>query len=100
MNLNTFTVWKFEELESAQTIIGPLNKNIHLLALELGVKIEYINDMLIMEDTEENHQKEAFSIKGLLVQAVHIASSKDLCYDPNGDTCGIKTEKTKQNQSL
>ena len=73
--MNTFTVWKFDELESAQTIIGPLNKNIHLLALELGVKIEYINDMLIMEDTEENHQKEAL-IKAIMEMLTSLTSEK------------------------
>lgn len=78
--MNTFTIWKFDNLETQQIIIGPLNKNIHLLALELGVKIEYINDILIMEDTDENHQKEPL-IKAIMEMLTSLTSEKIVWQD-------------------
>lgn len=65
MILSTFTLWSFDNQEVEKSIIGPLNKNISILEMELGVNIEHINNTLLMEDTQQN-QEIAPLIKAIL----------------------------------
>lgn len=58
MILSTYSIWTFNNLEKEQDFIGPLNQNIELLEMELNVKIDHINNNLLLEDTEENRKIE------------------------------------------
>lgn len=83
--MNTFILWTFDDLTVEQTFIGPLNKNINLLEMELNVKIEHVNNTLLMEENDLNHKiepllKEIINMLCTLIVEKIVWQERDLIY--------------------
>lgn len=52
------TIYTFNDLDKEKILIGPMNKFIELLNMELGVSINHVNNCLVLSDDEESLSKE------------------------------------------
>ena len=52
--MNNKVIWTFDNIESEQAFIGPLNKNINLLEQELDIKLEHINNTLFIDNSVDD----------------------------------------------
>lgn len=80
-----FELWTFNDLHAEQILIGPLNKNINLLEMELSVKIDHINNKLLMEENDTNRKvepllKEIITILNELIEENIAWQERDLIY--------------------
>ena len=80
-----FELWTFNDLHAEQILIGPLNKNINLLEMELSVKIDHINSKLLMEENDTNRKvepllKEIIAMLNELIEENIAWQERDLIY--------------------
>ena len=80
-----FELWTFNDLHAEQILIGPLNKNINLLEMELSVKTDHINNKLLMEENDTNRKvepllKEIITMLNELIEENIAWQERDLIY--------------------
>ena len=46
-------ILKFNNAEAELTFIGPLNRNLEILEMELDIKLEHVANTLLLEGTEK-----------------------------------------------